>query len=213
MNEKVSILLSIFITALVCANLLGNKIITIIGITVSVGIFAYPITFLVTDIIAEVYGKKETLKFYKAGIIAVLLALLLTTISRLVPAASFYSYAQDYNNVFGNSIRILIASLTAFLISQYNDIIVFHFLKKITKNKYLWIRNNLSTMISQLIDTTIFTFIAFFHMTPAFGISKMIAMIIPYWLLKVLFALFDTPFCYLGVKWLKKDNLKLKKND
>ena len=75
--------------------------------------------------------------------------------------------------------------------------------KKITKGKYLWLRNNLSTVISQLIDTTLFMFIAFYMVTPQFTAPFIIELIIPYWLFKVGFAFIDTPLVYLGVKWLK----------
>ncbi|MFP4400486.1 MAG: queuosine precursor transporter [Candidatus Woesearchaeota archaeon] len=105
MNSKESILLSIFITALICANLLGNKIITLFGVTTSVGIFAVPLTFLVTDIIEETYGKKETKKFVIAGIIALIISFILVAISRAMPPASFYSQNEAYNNIFGNSLR------------------------------------------------------------------------------------------------------------
>jgi uncharacterized integral membrane protein (TIGR00697 family) len=204
MKQKEAILFSIFITALVCANLLGNKIITLFGVITSVGIFAYPITFLITDIIEETYGKKETLRFFNAGIIALVVSFILVYISRLMPAASFYTQSDAYNAIFGNSMRIILASLVAFVFAQYNDIFIFNFIKKLTKSKHLWLRNNVSTAISQLIDTTIFTFIAFFMVTPDFTFSKIISMIIPYWVLKLGFALVDTPFCYLGVKWLRK---------
>ncbi|MFP4400487.1 MAG: queuosine precursor transporter [Candidatus Woesearchaeota archaeon] len=99
----------------------------------------------------------------------------------------------------------MLASLTGFIIAQYHDIWAFNFWKKLTKKKHLWLRNNLSTFVSQFIDTVIFTFIAFYLVTPEYNIARMISMIIPYWLLKVLFAIIDTPLCYLGVKWLKRE--------
>jgi uncharacterized integral membrane protein (TIGR00697 family) len=206
MKSKQAILFGIFISALICASLLGNKMTTLFGINASVGIFAYPITFLITDIIEETYGKKETLKFMKAGFWALILSLVLTFIARAMPPASFYTQNEAYGTVFGNSIRIIFASIIAFIIAQYHDIWAFNFWKRLTKKKYLWLRNNLSTTVSQFIDTTIFTFIAFFMITPEYGIARMFSLIIPYWLLKVLFAIFDTPLCYLGVSWLKKDN-------
>jgi len=203
MKSKLSILFSLFLTALICGNLLGNKIITLFGVNVSVGIFAYPITFLITDIVEEAYGKKETLKFMKAGFIALVFSLGFVTLARVFPAASFYSANDAYNLVFENSIRIILASLVAFILAQYHDIWAFNFWKKITHKKHLWLRNNLSTIVSQVIDSSIFMFIAFFMVTPEFTILRIISMIWPYWLLKVGFAVLDTPLCYLGVFWIK----------
>jgi len=203
LNSKTNILLAIFIAALVLANLLGTKITTILGVSVSVGIFAYPITFLCTDIVAEVRGKQVTKQFVKAGFIVLLLTIVLVALSVVVPPADRYDDNEAYKTVFGNSLRMVIASLFAFVFAQYHDIWAFHFWKQKTRGKWLWFRNNISTVISQLIDTTMFMFIAFYMMTPKFTAGFIVALIIPYWLFKVLFAFLDTPLVYLGVKWLK----------
>jgi len=205
-SDKVLILLGIFITALICANLLGSKITVIMGITVSVGIFAYPLTFLMTDIVEEVYGREKTRIFVYAGFIALILTLVLVYIGKIMPPAGFYKNNEAYVIVFSNSIRIIIASIIAFVISQFHDIYTFNLLKKKTHGRFLWLRNNVSTMLSQFIDTTIFTFIAFFMVTPEYTVAVMFKMIIPYWFLKVLFALCDTPLCYIGVRWLRGKN-------
>jgi len=200
---KTNILLGVFITALVLANVLGSKITTIFGIVTSVGIFAYPITFLVTDAIEEVRGKKVSQVFIYVGFVALLLSVVLVWIGIKMPPASFYASNESYVTVFGNSIRIIIASMVAFLISQTHDIWAFNFWKQKTNGRFLWLRNNLSTIGSQLIDTALFTFIAFYQMTPEFTVVRIFQMIIPYWLLKVGFAFMDTPFVYLLVKWLR----------
>lgn len=200
---KTSILLAVFVTALVLANVLGSKITTILGIVTSVGIFAYPITFLITDAIEEVRGKKTTQVFIYAGFVALVVTIILVWIGLKMPPASFYASNEAYTTVFGNSIRIIIASMIAFLISQTHDIWAFNFWKQRTHGRFLWLRNNLSTIASQFIDTSLFTFIAFYQMTPAFTAARIVQMIIPYWLLKVGFAFLDTPFVYILVKWLR----------
>lgn len=202
-EKKTFTLLSIFTAALVLANILGTKITTIFGVSVSVGIFAYPITFLCTDIIEEVRGKKVTKQFIKSGLFALLLTSALVLISIKMPAAARYAHNEEFTTVFSSSLRMLLASFAAFLFGQLHDIWAFNFWKKITKGKYLWLRNNLSTVISQLIDTTLFMFIAFYMVTPQFTAPFIIELIIPYWLFKVGFAFIDTPLVYLGVKWLK----------
>ena len=109
---------------------------------------------------------------------------------------------EQYSLVYGSSMRMTAASLVSFVISQKLDVFLFGLISKLTDGKKLWLRNNLANIISQLLDTTIFDFIAFWHISPKFNAQFIISMIIPYWLFKVVFALLDTPFCYLGVRWL-----------
>ncbi len=202
---KTSILLAVFVTALVLANVLGSKITTMFGVVTSVGIFAYPLTFLITDAIEEVRGKRATTVFIYCGFVALIVAIILVWLGLIMPPASFYSHNEAYTTIFSSSIRIILASMVAFLISQTHDIWAFNFWKRKTHGKYLWLRNNMSTIVSQFIDTALFTFIAFYHVTPEFTAATMLQMIIPYWLLKVGFAVLDTPFVYLLVKWLRSD--------
>ena len=203
-EQKLFLLLGLFVAAIICGNLLGSKVTVILGITASVGIIAYPLTFLITDIVEEVFGKQKTKLFIKAGFWALILTLVLVILTKALPPAGIYTNNDAYNAVFSSSLRILIASIISFIVSQTVDIWSFNLLKQKTKGKALWLRNNLSTMSSQFIDTTLFMFIAFYMMTPDFTFIRIIGMIIPYWLLKVLFAFLDTPLVYLGVKWLKR---------
>ncbi|MBN2880692.1 queuosine precursor transporter [Candidatus Woesearchaeota archaeon] len=205
MDRKTCFLLSMFIVMLVLANILGSKFIEIFSLPVSVGIFAYAVTFLITDIVEEVHGKKVVKDFITFGLIAMIVSLVYVFVAIALEPADFYKNNSAYVTVFSNSARVIIASIVAFLISQTHDVWMFNFVKKRTKGKFLWLRNNISTIFSQLFDTIIFTFIAFYNPVSGYGLSRMISMIVPYWILKVLFALMDTPFVYLGVKWMKKN--------
>jgi len=202
-EQKVQILLGVFIAALIAGNLLGTKIANLWIFIASVGIFMYPITFLVTDIVEDVFGKEKVKGFVIAGFISIVIVMLFTILSVLLPPASRYPSNEAFFEVFNPSIRIMIASLIAFLLAQYHDIWAFNFWKKKTKGRFLWLRNNLSTIVSQFIDTTVFMFIAFYMAAPTYTVDFIIALIIPYYLLKVLVAICDTPFVYLGVWWLK----------
>jgi len=185
-------------------NLLSYKFFNTIH--VSVGILTVPLMFLITDIVAEVWGKETTRQFIKIGVICMLVMIAITTISVLLPAASrFETMNESYKSIFTVSIRMAIASILAFFLAQIHDLWAFHFWKKKTKSKYLWLRNNLSTIVSQLIDSTVFMFVAFYN--PAiFPATLVIKLILPYYIFKILFALLDTPFAYLGVWWAKKNN-------
>lgn len=200
---KTDLLLAIFIAALILANILGTKITTIFGVRVSVGIFFVPILFLVTDIISEVYGKKKAKQFVLISVFILLILLAATYLAILLPPNETWGNQEAFQSIFGASVRMIIASIIAFVVSQFHDVWAFHRLKKATKGKFLWLRNNVSTMGSQLIDTTLFMFIAFYQITPKFTISFIITLIIPYYLFKVLFSFIDTPFVYLGKNWLK----------
>ncbi|MBW2965624.1 queuosine precursor transporter [Candidatus Woesearchaeota archaeon] len=202
---KTDLLLGFFIVSLVLANTLGTKITTLFGVRVSVGIFFIPILFLVTDIIAEVHGKKKAQAFVLISIAILLFTLVMAYFAIHLPANPTWGNQEAFASVFGSSLRMIIASVIAFAVSQFHDVWSFHFWKKKTQGKYLWLRNNLSTSVSQLIDTILFMFIAFYKINPKFTAGFVISLIIPYWLFKIGFALIDTPFCYLGVKWLKKE--------
>lgn len=200
---KKNLLLGTFCALLIGMNLLGGKLIALFGISVSVGIFMMPLTFLITDMVAEVYGPKVARQFVLIGVISIVLILIYTAIFVVLPPHERYTFNSEYQTIFGASIRILLASFIAFLFAQIHDVWAFEFWKKKTKGKMLWLRNNLSTMVSQAIDTFIFMMIAFYMLTPKFTFLFIIELSIPFYLFKILFALIDTPLVYLGVKWLR----------
>jgi hypothetical protein len=157
-----------------------------------------------TDIVEEVYGKKVVKNFIFLGIITMVIVFLYTSLFVVLSPHERYTYNEEYKTIFSSSLRMFIASMVAFFLAQMHDVITFEWLKKKTKGKMLWLRNNLSTIVSQLIDTTVFMFIAFYQVAPKFTVGFIISLIIPYYLFKIAFAIIDTPFVYLGVKWLKK---------
>ncbi len=201
---KLTILTSIFVAGLIGANLLGSKVTTLFGVAVSVGIFAYPLTFLMTDAISEVYGKKKAKQVVYAALIAQVLILGLTFISIKLPPAGRYPFNEEYVTVFSGSLRMIVASLIAFVVAQTYDVWSFEWWRKKTNGKYLWLRNNASTFVSQMIDTLLFMFIAFYGISDKFTVGFILELSVTYWLFKILFALIDTPFVYAIVKWLRK---------
>ncbi|MBQ5365374.1 MAG: queuosine precursor transporter [Spirochaetales bacterium] len=195
--RKRDFLFALFVASMVMVNTLGTKIISILDIRVSVGIFFVPVLFLVTDIIGEVFGRAEASRFVNMATIMLVVLFVMMGVCIAIPPNESWGMQEQYAMVFGSSLRMTIASLVSFVVSQQLDVLMFSFWGKVTKGKHLWIRNNLSTIVSQLIDTTIFEFIAFWHLNDKFTTSYIISLIIPYWLFKVVFALLDTPFCYL----------------
>jgi len=202
---KLTLLSSIFIAGLIAANLLGLKITTLFGVGISVGIFAYPLTFFITDAITEVYGKTKAKQVVYSALIAQVLVLGLVVIAINVPANERFEYNEEYSQIFNLSARVIFASLVAFTVAQIHDIWAFEFWKKKTKGKFLWLRNNASTFVSQAIDTLLFMFIAFYGVSERMtDVGFILKLVLTYWLFKILFAAIDTPFVYLVVRWLKK---------
>jgi uncharacterized integral membrane protein (TIGR00697 family) len=164
-------LCGVFLTALLIGDTIGSKLFvvniplgfTTLPATLSVGAIWFPITFLLTDVINEFYGSQGARFVTFLGFFMAILAFLVLLASRYIPAASFSPIPHDmFNQVFGNANRIFVASLLAYLIGQLVDISVFQFAKKLTQSKHIWLRSTGSTLISQLIDTVVVTYVAFY---------------------------------------------------
>lgn len=202
------ILGSLFICSLVVSNLIFQKFFHwdffgLYTFEISVGILPYPITFLITDLVSEVYGKKKANQMVTAGIFASLFSLGIVYVAQAVPATS-WSPVNDtlFSNVFGATAVAVFASMMAYLMAQYIDIQIFHFWKRITKGKHLWLRNNFSTFLSQFVDTFAVLFLlCSFDKIPwdRFG-----GLLLGGFLFKVLIAALDTPLLYLGVGLFRK---------
>ncbi|MDA7558012.1 queuosine precursor transporter [Flavobacteriaceae bacterium] len=204
---------ALFITSLVVSNLIFQKFfywhpfnVEIFGANlfeISVGILPYPITFLITDLISEIYGKKNANQVVITGIFASIFSLLIILIADSVPAIA-NSPVDDvlFTKVFGQSAIAVFASMTAYLFAQFIDIQIYHFWKRLTKGKHLWLRNNFSTWFSQFIDTfSILMLLCFFEVLPWESFS---GLLISGFLFKVLVAALDTPFLYIGVHLFRK---------
>ena len=194
------ILSALFIAALVSCNLIANKFITVnLGFktfTLSAGVLPYPITFLITDLLSEIYGRKRTNRVVIAGFLASLFVLFILWLGSVFPAIDNSPVSDaTYQTTFGNARRIIFASMLAYLTAQLVDVRLFHFWKRLTKGKMLWVRNNFSTVLSQLVDTTLVVGVIFYGLEPASTIGQFI---LDGWLFKSLVALFDTPLLYAG---------------
>lgn len=203
--KKILICLTIYISSLFAANTLGMKLMPFLfGTHLSVSVFSFPIVFIMTDVIGEVYGKKMAKNFVLAGVLSILVFLLYSFISALMPWGEKGLWVKDsYNQVFGLSARFSIASLVAFVIAEYQDVISFFFFKKNIGEKFFWIRSNLSNIWSQFLDTIIFMSIAYVGILP---FSTIILIIIPWWIYKIFMGFLYTPLSYLFIRVLKKDN-------
>ena len=162
---------ALFIAALITCNLIANKFISVdLGFkvfTISAGVLPYPLTFLITDILSELYGQKRTTQVVLSGLVASIFVLFVLWLGAQFPAISSSPVSDEtYNNVFQNAWRVIAASMFAYLAAQLIDVRLFHFWKKITGGKMLWVRNNFSTLASQLVDTTLVVFVLFVGTLP-----------------------------------------------
>ena len=145
-----------FTTLLIVSNIIAVKLINIGPWVVPVAVIAYPFTFLVTDTLAELYGRRMATRIVWFGFAMNLLMVALIYLGKVIPPASFWQGQYAYNTILGAVPRIVLASMLAYLISQHHDVFAFHFWRKRTNGKHLWLRNNASTMVSQGIDTVLF---------------------------------------------------------
>lgn len=200
-TRKIMLLNGIFIMATLASNVMAIKMTSIGSISFPAGVYVFPISFLVTDVINEVWGKKEAGFTVKMGFAASIVFTLLTMLAVWLPAAGFWTMQSEYAMVLAAVPRITIAGLTAFVFSQNTDLWIFDKLKVLHKGKHLWIRNNVSTMTAQLLDSLIFIVIAFYGTMP---VGALFATVFSQWLVKLVLAALDTPFVYWGVKWAEK---------
>ena len=189
---------AIFVTSLLIANVVSSKIVSFWGLTVPAAIVAYPLTFLMTDVIGEIWGKEEANRTVKLGFICQMISLVLIGCAILLPVATFADNQAQFTAILGSSFRVVFASMIGYLCSQSWDVWVFHKIRDFYIKKHgstkggRWIWNNASTMTSQIIDTAIFITIAFIGVVP-----NIWSMIFSQYLIKLVYALLDTPFFYL----------------
>jgi len=207
------LLSSIFITALVVSNLIFQKFFSwyplnlqVFGIKLfelSVGVLPYPITFLITDIISEVFGKRKANQVVVMGIVSSIFSIGLLLLGDILPASSASPIDDEtFNLVFSASPLAVLASMSAYLIAQFLDIRIYHFWKQLTKGKYLWLRNNFSTFSSQIIDsTTVIALLCFFDILTW---DLFWGLVISSIIFKMIVAIIDTPLLYLLVGLIRK---------
>ena len=207
------ILTGIFIASLVASNLIFQKFFTwnFLGINfeLSVGIIAYPVTFLVTDLISELYGQKRANQVVVSGFFASVFTTSLVLISVNATAVQWSPIdSVTFSKVFGLTGPAFFASMVVYLTAQLIDVRIFHFWKRLTKGKHLWLRNNASTMFSQLVDTSVILIIlcsaGVIEWERFYGLWMM------GWIFKVLVALIDTPIIY-GIIYLLKGKIDIAK--
>lgn len=201
-NRGVSVFVGAYVGLVITSIVVATKIIFIGPFSVPAGVIVYSASFLVTDLISELYGKRRAAIAVNTGFLMMLMYFVYAIFTVEWPAAEFWPNQEAYAIIVGQSWRIAIAGAIAFIISQRLDVLLFHFFKA-RQGSGRWalgIRNIASTSISQLIDSTIFITIAFYGSLP------LVPLVLGQWAIKVAIALADTPFVYLGVHIVRTDD-------
>jgi len=200
LDFKLKVLIGLYAAATVVANITAAKLVSCCGLLFPAGVFFVAISFLITDVISEVWGKKDASQAVWVGWMAAIFAAAGTALTVFLPPAPFWKLQQAYAQLFGLVPRITLASLITYLVSQHHDVWMFHLLKMKTGGRHLWLRNNISTMLSQAIDTVLFITLAFAFTVPW---DTLLGMMLGQYVVKVILALLDTPLVYLLVIWIR----------
>lgn len=167
-----------------------------------------PLLFTINDVIIEVHGKERARSVVRSSLVIIFLLLLVSVLfTALPPSDRFQTSEAAYDEVFGKSIRFSAASLVAFAVADFLDILLFSRIRERFGTKRLWLRNNVSNIISQFVDSLTFLVLAFYALDLSFAenMSFIIGLMIPYWLLRSSLSILGTPLVYMGVRWLKRD--------
>lgn len=192
------LLTTLFGSTLVIGVALGSKLIGVFGVVASASAFTYPITFLLTDVIAEIWGKEQAKRVVFNGFVALVLVFVVIQLVLLVPGSPIWENEEGFNAAFGLSLRLIAAGTIAYLVSQFHDVWAFHFWRRLTAGRHLWLRNNASSIVSQFIDTAIFVTLGFA------GVAPLWAIFLGQFLLKAALAVVDTPFIYAAVLLIRR---------
>jgi hypothetical protein len=210
--QKLDLLISFYIACIAVSELMGGKTFPLLRVgsfhlSASVAIFVVPLVYGINDIITEVFGKPRAQSVVRSGLLIIVFLLLYAVLATSLPASGlFASSNKAYGEIFGVSIRISLASLIAFAIGEFSDVLIFYRIRQRLGKRNLWFRTNASNFLSQFLDTVIFMSLAFYAVNLPFAanFSFLLGLIVPYWLLKCFMSVIETPLVYVGVKLLKK---------
>jgi len=194
-----------FITCLITANIIAVKLVDLGGLIVDAGIVIFPVSYIVGDVLTEVYGFKQARRVIWLGFFCNLLAVIGIVIGQGLPAAGFWDAQAAYDRILGYTPRLLIASFIAFLVGEFANSYVLARMKVATKGRWLWSRTITSTIVGQAFDSVIFIFIAFWGTSPS---DALLSSMLTQWLFKVAYEALATPLTYIVVNFIKrKENL------
>jgi len=195
------LIVAIFITCLITANIVAVKLVDLGGMIVPAGIVIFPISYIVGDVLTEIYGYRRARRVIWLGFFCNLLAVIAIIIGQALPPAGFWDAQAAYARILGYTPRLLVASFIAFLIGEFANSYVLSRMKIATRGRWLWMRTIASTIVGEGLDSFIFIFIAFWGPSPE---SALLSAMVTQWLFKVAYETIVTPLTYLVINFIKR---------
>ena len=190
----------IFISCILISNILASKIISIFGISMTGGVLVFPITYILGDVITEVYGFKNSKKVIIYGFICNLLMVILFAIAMRLPYPEYWQNQEAFVAILSNTPRLLLASFIGYLLGGFSNAFIMEYIKNNSKIKYLWFRTILSTIIGEGLDTFVFLMIGFYG---TIKIGNLMSMILFQSFAKILYEIILTPLTYKMISFIK----------
>jgi uncharacterized integral membrane protein (TIGR00697 family) len=200
-SHRFVLVVVVFITALITANIIAVKLINVFGLTLPAAIIVFPISYIFGDVLTEVYGYRQARRVIWLGFLCNLIAVVFIWLGQILPAASFWAGQAAYEQILGYTPRLLIASFLAYLVGEFANSFVLAKMKVATKGRWLWTRTIGSTIVGEGLDSLVFMTIAFVGTIP---LSGMLSAIVTQWLAKTLYETAATPLTYVIVNALKR---------
>lgn len=199
------VIAALFVTCLITANIIIAKQISIGGIVLPAAIVIFPLSYIIGDVLTEVYGYREARRVIWLGFLCNLIAVVAIWLGKILPPAPIFDAQNAYERILGSTPRFLLASFVAYLAGEFTNSVVLSKMKILTKGRWLWTRTMGSTLMGQGVDTVVVLSIAFVGILP---LSVLGAMMFFHWLVKCVYEALATPLTYLAVGYLKrKENL------
>ena len=195
------VIVALFITCLISANIIAVKLIDLSGFILPAAIFVFPLSYIIGDVLTEVYGYRRAKKVIWLGFLCNLVAVCAIWIGQILPSASFWDGQAAYERILGYAPRLLIASFLAYLVGEFANAFVLAKMKIATKGRWLWLRTIGSTLIGQGLDSMVFISIAFAGIIPA---KALFTAVVTQWLAKSVYEAAVTPLTYVVVNFLKR---------
>jgi len=195
------VLVAVFITCLITANITAVKLVGVLGLVVPAAIIIFPISYIAGDVLTEVYGYRQARRVIWLGFLCNLLTVIAIWLGQALPAASFWDGQAAYERILGSTPRILVASFLAYLAGEFANAFVLAKMKIATRGRWLWTRTIGSTLVGQGLDSVVFITLAFAGTIPLAGLASAI---VAQWLAKSAYEAAATPATYWVVNFLKR---------
>jgi uncharacterized integral membrane protein (TIGR00697 family) len=194
-------IVALFVTCLLTANITAVKLVQVFGLIVPAGVVIFPLSYIIGDVLTEVYGYRQARRVIWLGFLCNLIAVIAIWLGQILPAASFWDGQAAYERILGYTPRLLVASFLAYLVGEFANAIVLAKMKIATRGRWLWMRTIGSTLVGQGLDSLVFVILAFAGTLPLAGLTSAI---ITQWLVKTAYEAAVTPLTYVVVAFLKR---------